>query len=378
MMDQPARWSDSIFADHDGSVWLRRSLRVPATWDGRPQVLGLGAVDDMDMAWLDGEVVGATTTGGQWQQRRRYELPKSATAAGEKLLVVRVVDTGGEGGLTGAVDDLALALGDGSERIPLAGRWHVRRGRSLDGLEPFPARPWLGPNAPSALFNGMLAPLLPYSLAGVAFYQGENNRLEGALYRRLLPALIADWRRGFGMPELPFHYVQIAPFAYGGDTGQAAELREAQRLTLAVPATGMVVTMDIGDPGDIHPKNKQEVGRRLMLWALAANHGRDDVVPSGPLFARSRRVGARLRVSFEHADGGLRTRDGAPPSHLEVAAADGRWYAATGRLDGAELVVWSDEVPLPVAVRYGWGAADEPNLCGATGLPASSFSSADG
>jgi len=149
----------------------------------------------------------------------------------------------------------------------------------------------------------------------------------------------------------------------------------AQRLTAAtVPGTGMVVTLDIGDPGNIHPKDKQEVGRRLALLALRRVYGREGIVDSGPLFRSLEREGARLRVRFAYAEGGLRTRDGAAPSHLEIAGEDGVFHPAQGVLDGDDLLAWSAEVPEPIALRYAWGAADQPNLENRAGLPASSFS----
>jgi sialate O-acetylesterase len=185
--------------------------------------------------------------------------------------------------------------------------------------------------------------------------------------------MIRDWRTHWHQQAFPFYYVQIAPFAYGGDTGQAGELRDAQRLTLSTPDTGMAVTLDIGDPGNIHPRNKQEVGRRLALWALAKTYGHQDIVYSGPLYKEMTVENGRVRVSFEHADGGLVARG--PLAHFEVAGADQKFVAATAELDGEAIVVWSDAVPQPAAVRYAWGATDQATLFNRAGLPASSFSS---
>ena len=231
-------------------------------------------------------------------------------------------------------------------------------------------------NMPTALFNGMIAPLAGYGLRGVIWYQGESNRGRAAQYERLFPALIRDWRRVFSQGDLPFLFVQIAPYRYGEDTGQAAGLRDAQRKALALPATGMACTMDIGNPDNIHPKNKWEVGRRLALWARALCYGEEDLDVSGPLYRSHSAEGSGLRVAFDHAQEGLVARGGAP-THFTIAGADRVFHPATATIDGATVLVQSPAVPEPVAVRFAWGAADLPNLFDAHGLPASSFRTDD-
>jgi sialate O-acetylesterase len=229
-------------------------------------------------------------------------------------------------------------------------------------------------NYASALYNGMIAPLVPFGIRGAIWYQGESNRGRAAQYFELFPAMIADWRRHFGRGDFPFYFVQIAPFAYGGDEShQTALLREAQRLALRIPNTGMACTMDIGEAGDIHPKNKLDVGRRLALWALEQTYGRPLEVWSGPLFKRAEREGDALRVHFDQVGGGLRCQG--ELTHFELAGADGVWTAAEGRIDGRTILVRASACPEPVAVRYAWGTADMPGLSNAEGLPASSFCS---
>ena len=241
--------------------------------------------------------------------------------------------------------------------------------------QPEPAA--IGPHTATTLYNGMIAPLVPFGIRGVIWYQGEANRLEARLYRTLFPGLIADWRRSWGQGDFPFYYVQIAPYEYDGDKGQTAELREAQLRTLATPNTGMVVTMDIGNPRDIHPQHKDEVGQRLALWALAKTYGRSGLVYSGPLYKSMKVEGARIRLSFEHIGGGLVSRGGGPLAHF-VIAGEGRWFhPAKAVIDGDTVVVSSGAVPEPVAVRYAWGTADEPTLANAEGLPASPFRTDD-
>ena len=217
---------------------------------------------------------------------------------------------------------------------------------------------------------------MPFAIRGAIWYQGESNRTRAHQYRTLFPTMIGDWRRAWGRGDFPFYYVQIAPFAYGGDRGEAAELREAQMLALATPNTGMVVTMDVADPRDIHPKDKVTVGRRLALWARAGTYGERGLVCSGPLYRSTQVEGASIRLGFEHVGGGLVARGG-DLTHFTIAGADRRFVAAQARIDGDTIVVSSSEVAQPVAVRFAWGAADEPNLCNAEGLPASSFRTDD-
>jgi alpha-L-fucosidase len=235
----------------------------------------------------------------------------------------------------------------------------------------------LPPHAPAALYNGMIAPLVSFGIRGVIWYQGEANRSDAKLYRTLFPALIADWRQNWGQGDFPFYYVQIAPFQYHNDHGETADVREAQLRALVTPNTGMVVTMDIGDPRDIHPQHKDEVGRRLALWALAKTYGRGGLVYSGPLYKSMAVEGGAIRVSFDYADGGLISRDGGPLTHFAVAGEDRAFVPARAVIDGQTVVVSSDAVPRPVAVRYAWGAADEPNLANAAKLPASPFRTDD-
>jgi sialate O-acetylesterase len=219
----------------------------------------------------------------------------------------------------------------------------------------------------------MIAPLGPFAFRGVIWYQGESNVGRADTYARHFAAMIADWRRQFRTPELPFYFVQIAPFAYSNDTGNAAELRFQQLLThRQVPNTGIAITMDIGDPGDIHPRNKQDVGMRLALWALRFAYGKDDVNASGPLFRDVDVESGRLRVHFDHAEG-LATTDGKAPSLFEIRGAEGAWVPARAEIQGETILLSSPDVAAPRMARFARGAADRPNLTNAAGLPASTF-----
>ncbi|OHB75069.1 MAG: hypothetical protein A2W31_04880 [Planctomycetes bacterium RBG_16_64_10] len=228
-------------------------------------------------------------------------------------------------------------------------------------------------NRASSLYNGMLAPLVPYAIRGAIWYQGESNVSRAHQYRSLFPTMIRDWRKAWGEGDFPFLYVQLAPFRYQGqDQRSCAELWEAQLMTLALPNTGMAVTVDIADVRDIHPKNKQDVGRRLALWALAKSYGKE-LVCSGPLYRSMQVSGNAIRVAFDHVGGGLVALDGKPLRDFAIAGADQQFLAASATIEGDQVVVRSQAVPQPAAVRYGWYDAAEPNLGNQAGLPASPF-----
>ena len=231
---------------------------------------------------------------------------------------------------------------------------------------------------PANLYNAMIAPLTPYGIRGVIWYQGESNVPRAHQYRTLFPAMIRDWRTAWGQGDFPFGFVQIAPNTYARRNPQAhpdelPELWEAQLMTLKnVPNTGMVVTTDIGNIHDTHPKNKQEVGRRLALWALAKVYGHE-LVYSGPIYKSMSVEGDHIRIHFTQTGTGLSTRNGKPPSHFTIAGADKEFHPADAKIEGRSLVVHGPSVSKPVAVRFAWREDAEPNLINKEGLPASPF-----
>jgi len=228
---------------------------------------------------------------------------------------------------------------------------------------------------PTALYNGMIHPLIPFAIRGFIWYQGESNRLDGDLYTCKMQALIDGWRKVWEIKDLPFYYVQIAPFQYEQeDPGILPQFWTAQRNVLErVPHTGMVVVHDIGDLNDIHPTNKQEVGRRLALWALAQTYGMEDVVHSGPLYKGMKVENDAIRILFDHVGGGLASRDGQALSHFEILGIDEKYVPAQASIDGNTLLVRAQGVTSPVAVRFAWHKLAEPNLMNKEGLPASPF-----
>lgn len=241
------------------------------------------------------------------------------------------------------------------------------------------------PHHPSVLFNGMVAPLIPYGIKGAIWYQGESNQKRAFQYQELLPTMINDWRKQW-VDAFPFYIVQLANFGNGRpvtkDAGVAdpwVELQEAQTLTAqTLDKCGIAIINDIGELNDIHPKNKQEVGRRLALWALAKDYGKTGSEYCGPLYLSSVVQGDKVRVQFSHTGTGLKTRDGGELKHFQITGADKKWVWAKAKIEGNEVVVWSESVPQPVGVRYAWASWPEgANLINAEGLPASCFRTDD-
>jgi sialate O-acetylesterase len=231
--------------------------------------------------------------------------------------------------------------------------------------------------SPLALYNGRIAPLVPYALRGALWYQGESNNGEGMLYLEKMKALITGWRHVWAMPEMPFYYVQLAPFIYGGQNPEnLARIWEAQNAALQIPHTGQAGTTDIGNVRDIHPKNKQEVGRRLALWALVKDYGIRDLEYSGPVFKSAKYDGAKATLTFAHA-AGLKSRDGQPLTHFALAGEDKTFHPAKAEISGGQVVVTADNVTKPIAVRFGFTHDAEPNLSNGAGLPASPFRTDD-
>jgi sialate O-acetylesterase len=233
------------------------------------------------------------------------------------------------------------------------------------------------PGRPSVFYNAMIAPVIPYSIRGVIWYQGESNVGRAVQYTKLFPLMIGDWRKRWNQGIFPFYFVQIAPFTYGGNHTQGAAMREAQRRTLASsPNTGMAVTLDIGSPNNIHPANKQDVGKRLALWALNKTYHHKDVVYSGPLYKAVAKKGNKMIVSFTNTDGGLSAHN-KPLIGFELKDVNGLWKPATATIDGDKVCVVNDSIQNPVAVRYAFYDSSVASLFNNHGLPASSFTSED-
>jgi sialate O-acetylesterase len=392
-MRAPVSWERNEPAFYmNGVLWHRRAVEIPAAWAGHALTLKLGKIGDVDTTYVNGVQIG--TTGADDLKAnavpRVYTIPAAQVKAGRISIAVRVFNRWGEGGFIGPADQFSLAperLGEiaaapAPEVVPLslAGEWKYSIERQVDD----PAGPH-GPIPPDSswspgkLFDGMIAPLIPYGIRGALWYQGESNGGYGYQYRTLFPAMIQSWRTAWGQGDFPFLYVQLANWLHRQDVpGDCcwAELREAQLLTLKLRNTGMAVAIDIGDGNDIHPKNKQEVGRRLALNALATVYGRK-IVYSGPLYTRMRVKGETIVLAFDHANGGLTARDGKPLTAFQIAGADRKFVWAEAKIEGNTVVVRSPAVPRPAAVRYGWHYNPDCTLTNAAGLPASPFRTDD-
>lgn len=244
-------------------------------------------------------------------------------------------------------------------------------------VPPMPAQPAaqkMNEGSPTALYNAMIHPLVPYALRGSIWYQGESNHNEAFVYTQKTQALLASWRSAFQNPEMPYYFVQIAPFQYGAeDVERLPQFWVAQRECLKIPHTGMAVITDIGEVADIHPAHKKEVARRLSLWALAKDYGRKDIDPSGPLYASHAVEGNAIRVKFDHAASGLAARDGKALTHFEIGGSDGIFHPAEAKIEGDSVLLTSTAVPSPRRARFAWNKLAMPNLMDKDGLTASAF-----
>lgn len=361
----PGFWNEQGLP-RTGVVWFRKEIDVPASMTGVPARLFLGNMIDRDSVYVNGVFSG--TTGYQYPPRK-YDLPAGRLKAGKNIIVVRVINGAGQGGF---YRDKPYRITAGNEVIELAGQWQVKLGTAS---QPHPSGTTFH-YQPGSLFNGMLAALLPYAMKGVIWYQGESNTGAAVEYRTLFPAMINDWREKWNRGNFPFIYVQLANYLRTTDQpGESnwAMLREAQLKTLSVPNTAMAVAIDLGEWNDIHPLNKEDVGKRLALAARKVAYGDKKVVHSGPVYKEMKVKDGRVTISFSNTGAGLMAK-GNELKYFAIAGADKKFVWANAKIDGNNVVVWSDQVADPVAVRYAW--ADNPdgaNLYNKEGLPASPF-----
>lgn len=382
-LNVPANWESQWVGNFDGVVWLRKSFELKAGQaNGRPMELFLGAIDDMDITYLNGTRIGATEETGRYQEPRIYTIPDGVLREGTNVVAVKVFDTGGGGGIFGA-DDLGIrAVGSETLELSLQGEWKAKPvAESLfsgsvvkiarDVLVPSKKPPMsLTPHTPTVLYNAMIHPIVPYGIKGAIWYQGESNVGAAEVYRTLFPAMIKNWRAAWGLGDFPFYFAQIAPYNYGRNDDLTARLRDAQTSTLSLENTGMAVLMDIGNPANIHPSNKKDVGERLALWALVKDYDKD-IEYSGPMFEAMTVEGNKVKVTFSHA---TQLAFKGAPGFIEVAGEDGNFMEArVEELDDNYLVVSAAKVSKPTDVRYGWCEACEPNLFNESGLPAVPF-----
>ncbi|NOR75417.1 MAG: 9-O-acetylesterase [Draconibacterium sp.] len=371
-LDVPKTWEnqDIMF---DGVMWVKKNITIPKDWQGKDLTLNLGPINDFDITWFNGKRVGSMPSVGMF---RTYNIPKELLKEGRNEITVLILDIGNSGGIYGEPETITLGYSE-EVTISLIGKWKYKTENFDPSILSLPPN-WPGvaqQNRPTVLYNGMIKPLLPYGIRGAIWYQGESNAGRAVQYRKLFKTLINDWREVWGQGDFPFLFVQLANFmpAQSEPSNETwPNLREAQTMALELPNTGMAVTIDIGDARDIHPTNKQDVGKRLALSALAKVYGQD-IPYSGPMYKAMKIEGNKVRIKFTHTNNGLKTKGSNQLKGFAIAGADKKFVWAEAKIEGDEVVVWSTKVKNPVALRYAWANNPICNLYNGADLPASPF-----
>jgi sialate O-acetylesterase len=376
----PGRFDLMESGELDGCVWLRRQFEIDDI--SQSYTLQIGAVDDMDKTFINGHFVGGLMGAGVHSTPRSFTVPKSILKKGQNTIAIRAIDTGGPGSVNGPMvlqsDTGAIVSLDGEWKKQVVseaydGKYYVYD--LMKGVSDRPDISIFNSNSPSVLFNAMIHPLLPYAIKGVIWYQGETNVGRANLYKTIFPNMIEDWRNKWNM-NLPFYYVQIAPYTYEGhQKGKSQNLRNAQREALKLPNTGMVVTLDLGSLTTVHPPQTLEVGERLALFALKNEYGKE-VIASGPMYLGSSIIGNKIEVLFDCFGSELRT-DNSNLFGFEIAAEDLVFYPAEVEVLESCIIVSSNKVPAPKHVRYAWSDTSSAVLFNVEGLPASTFSTSE-
>ncbi|HEY1805275.1 MAG TPA: sialate O-acetylesterase [Terracidiphilus sp.] len=370
-VDVPGGFAELGVPDTPAVVWFRKEIDVPnPVPEGRATIL-LGSIERMDTVYINGTWIGASS----WVENPRvYRVPDGLLKPGKNLIAIRVFKTKPDGGFISKPEDLHLVLGDKTS-IALGGEWKAKL--SVDARPPhaLPVAWENWPVMPAVLYNGMLAPIAPFGIRGAIWYQGEQNSPRGYQYRRILPAMIGDWRDVFGQGNFPFFIVSLPRFnprsTVPTDDGWA-DIRESQAVAAAtVPDSCLVVTIDTGEADNIHPKLKEPVGDRLAFCALAKSY-RKHVADSGPTLKSVDRRPAEIRLRFAHADGGLVVK-GEKLGEFSIAGDDRKFHWAEARIAGKTVIVSSPDVPSPKEVRYAWQSNPEATLFNGAGLPAGPF-----
>jgi sialate O-acetylesterase len=368
-INQPQSFESSEIGNADGVVWFQKEFELSSDQAGKAAILNLGPIDDQDETYLNGQKVGSMHV---WNENRNYNIAAGLAHPGENVIIIKVTDTGGGGGLQGKPEQLYYET-EGN-KISLAGEWNYKPSALTTdfGIKD------TGPNSfPSQLYNAMVAPIVHYAIKGALWYQGESNTWEAYRYRTLFPEMITDWRNKWGY-DFPFFWVQLANFMAPDKTpaqSDWAELREAQTMTMSLPNTGEAVIIDIGEANDIHPRNKQDVGYRLALTALKTAYAKD-LVYTGPSYKSMKKDGNKIVIEFANTGNGLLVKDKyGYVKGFAIAGDDQKFVWAKAFVDDDDkIIVYSDEIKNPVAVRYAWANnPDDVNLYNKEGLPATPF-----
>jgi len=366
-MQIPSLWANSALGPINGVVWFRREFELPASFTTEGAKLPFGNIVEADSVFINGKFVGGRPS--QYIPRN-YDIPAGLLKPGKNSIAVRVVCPSGKGGF---VPEKQYAIVAGNESIELAGKWKYKVGSTMESL--------VGPSfiqwKATGLYYGMITPLLPYTIKGVIWYQGESNISRAAQHLTLFPALINSWREKWNQGDFPFLFVQLPNFnepQKEPSDGGWARFRETQTAALSLPNTGMAVAIDIGEWNDIHPLNKKDLGYRLSLAAQKVAYKEKHIVYSGPLYESMQKKGNKIIVSFKNTGSGLLAKGDKTLHYFAIAGADKKFVWANAEIQKDNVVVWSDSIVDPVAVRYAW--ADDPegaNLYNKEGLPASPF-----
>lgn len=368
-MQVPSYWEDSGAPNVDGVVWIKKTITVPKTMLGKPVFLEMGLVEDIDSTYINGTFVGSKDNK---YLVRRYEVPQGVLKAGENIIVIRIINRENKGGITPG-KQYRLVNQNGS--VDLAGQWHYKVGYATAAI---PSKTFTRVEfLPTIQYHSRIEPLIGYTIKGAAWYQGESNSGKAGEYQRLLSTMIKDWRTRWQQGDFPFLIVQLAnhmqPAVQPRGSGWAM-LREAQlKTSRAVPASGMSVSIDVGEAYDVHPYDKKTVGDRLALVARRVAYGDDKLIASGPVYQSMQAEGNKIILTFEPSASALVAKGG-ELKQFAIAGADKVFHWAKAKIENDKIVVWVDDLSQPVAVRYAWG--DNPvgcNLYNAAGLPASPF-----
>ena len=367
----PNTWENVGYEGFDGIAWYRTAFELSEQEAAENIQLGLGKIDDSDEVWVNGQKIGGMQ--GAWDKERLYGVEASVLKKGKNTIAVRVEDTGGGGGIYG---DAALLYIKTSQRsISLATNWKFNLGAFLQIDFMFNAN-----QIPTLLYNKMIFPIRDFAIKGALWYQGESNansEKEADEYQKLLPLLIDNWRKDWGIGDFPFLYVQLANFMASDvvpTESNWAIIRESQTAALKEKNTAQAVIIDIGEANDIHPRNKQEVGWRLSLAARKLAYG-EDLVFSGPIYKKHELKDDKIIVTFDHIGEGLVVKNKyGYINAFSIAGADKKFVWAKAILKGDKAVVWSEKVPQPQYIRYAWGNnPDDVNLYNSANLPATPF-----
>ena len=367
-VELPQTFEKQFDATFDGCVWYRRSFDLTAEQAAGEATLSLGAIDDKDMTYLNGQFIGSNTV---YNAQRVYKVPAGVLREGPNTIAVKTFDFGGGGGFTSAADKLALAAGDA--RIPLAGEW-----RTLGfAYDPKPQNAGLSSWTPTACYNAMLHPLFPMAIKGAIWYQGCSDVGHAALYDKVFRAMAADWRAHFTHPDgLPIYLVQLAAFRETHDepfNSAWADMRWTHmKLGETLEKSGAAVAIDIGHHTDIHPKDKKSVGERLARLALARTYGKTDIVESGPIPQGATLADDKVIVGFKNA-AGLATSDNGPVKGFQLVDASGKAIWVDAAIDGKLVAITVPEGFSPAKVRYAWDDYPVCNLVNGDALPCGPF-----